>query len=265
MGKALQRIGAMILRYCYLLRSSWPRLLELIYWPAMNLLVWGFLTLYLSQDKSSLAQISATLIAGVLLWDVLSRAQFGFSASFLEEIWSRNIANLMMSPLRPLEFVAALMAMSLIRLVIGMVPVTLMALLLFKFNLYGLGFALAGFFANLMIASWAIGLLLSGLVLRNGLGAETLIWSLMFMLLPFACVYYPVAVLPVWLQPVSWLLPPTYVFEGMRRALIDHLFRADLMIEGFALNLVYLALGLFAFTTLLRGARRKGSLLAAGE
>ena len=265
MASSLGRIGAMTLRYWYLLRSSWPRLLELVYWPTMQMLVWGFLQLYLAQNTSALARISGTLIGAVLLWDVLFRGQLGFSISFLEEMWSRNIANLMMSPLRPVEFVAALMLMSLVRLAIGMLPVTALAFVFFGFNIYGLGFALAAFFANLVFTGWAIGLLVSGLVLRNGLGAESLAWSLMFLLLPLACVYYPVGTLPAWLQPVSWALPPTYVFEGLRAALLDRVFRADLMLEALALNAVYLALGLGAFVLLLRSARQKGSLLAMGE
>ena len=138
----------------------------------------------------------------------------------------------MISPLRPIEFVAALMIMSIIRLAIGMVPVTLLAIAFFGFNLYGLGFALAAFFMNLILTSWAVGIVVSGVLLRNGMGAESLAWTLMFLLMPLTCVYYPVSVLPDWLQPVAWALPPTYVFEGMRALIIDHVFRADLMIAG---------------------------------
>ena len=100
----------------------------------------------------------------------------------------------------------------------------------FDFNLYSFGFALAAFFMNLILTSWAVGIFVSGIVLRNGMGAESMAWTIMFLLLPLTCVYYPVSVLPGWLQPVAWLLPPTYVFEGMRALLIDHAFRADLML-----------------------------------
>jgi ABC-2 type transport system permease protein len=230
-----------------------------------QMLVWGFLQLYLAENHSLFAQASGILIGAVLLWDVLFRGQLGFSISFLEEMWSRNIGNLMMSPLRPAEFAAALMLMSLVRLGIGLVPVTLMAMGFFGFNIYGLGLGLAAFFVNLILTSWAIGLFVSGLVLRNGLGAESLAWSLMFLLLPLACVYYPVSTLPDWLQPVAWALPPTYVFEGLRAALLDHVFRADLMLQALGLNAVYLGIGFGSFILLLRSARQKGSLLAMGE
>src|SRR5246500_1128716 len=219
-ASSAHRISAMMLRHWYLLRSSWPRLLDLIYWPTVQMVTWGFLQYYIANNAGFFARAGGTFIGAVLLWDILFRGQLGFSMSFLEEMWARNIGNLMISPLRPIEFVVALMIMSLVRLAIGMGPVSLLALAFFGFNLYGLGLALAAFFANLILTSWAIGILVSGLILRNGLGAESLAWTIMFLLLPLACVYYPVTVLPNWLQLVSWALPPTYVFEAMRALLV---------------------------------------------
>ena len=262
---APHRVGAMVLRDLYLLRSSWTRLLELIYWPAVQLFVWGFLQFYIAQNSGFFARATGVFIAAVLMWDMLFRGQLGFSVSFLEEMWSRNLANLMISPLRPVEFVSALMIMSLIRLAIGMVPVTLLAIIFFGFNLYGLGIALAAFFANLILTGWAVGIVVAGVLLRNGMGAESLAWTLMFVLMPLTCVYYPVSVLPHWLQFIAWALPPTYVFEGMRALIMEHIFRSDLMVEAFALNGLYFGLAAAAFLGLLNSARRAGSLLQSGE
>jgi ABC-2 type transport system permease protein len=264
-GISFQRIGAMILRYWYLLLSSWPRLLELMYWPVLQVITWGFLQTYIAQNANFFLRAGGTLIGAVILWDILFRGQLGFSISFLEEMWARNLGNLMMSPLKPIEFLLALMAMSLIRLAIGVIPMTLLALYLFHFNFYGLGLPLIAFFCNLIFTSWAVGIFVSGLVLRNGLGAESIVWTLMFALMPLACVYYPVRVLPHWLQFVSWLLPPTYVFEGMRALLIDQVFRADLMLSSLAINAVLLVAAFGAFLALLRSARVHGSLLGGGE
>jgi ABC-2 type transport system permease protein len=229
------------------------------------MLMWGFLQTYVSQSAGLFARAGGTFIGAVLLWDILFRGQLGFSISFLEEMWSRNLANLMMSPLRPVEFIAALMIMSVVRLAIGMVPVTFLAIAFFGFNLWGLGLALAAFFANLLLTSWAIGIFVSGLVLRNGLGAENLAWTIMFIFLPLTCVYYPVSVMPVWLQSVAWALPPTYVFEGMRALLTDHVFRADLMLQALGLNALFFAAGSLSFLKLLQSAREHGSLLQTGE
>ncbi len=262
---SFNRVGAMVRRYWYLLRSSWPRILDLIYWPTVQMLMWGFLQLYVSQQAGFFARAAGVFIGSVLLWDILFRGQLGFSISFLEEMWSRNLANIMMSPLRPVEFISALMIMSVVRLSIGMVPVSLLAIAFFGFNLWGLGLALAAFFVNLILTSWAIGIFVAGLLLRNGMGAESLAWTIMFLFLPLTCVYYPVAVLPHWLQYVAWCLPPTYVFEGMRALLIHHVFRADLMIESFGFNVVLFAAASFAFLKLLQSARVQGSLLQTGE
>jgi ABC-2 type transport system permease protein len=218
---SLGRIGAMVLRYSYLLRSSWPRILEMVYWPAVQMLTWGFLQTYLVQAQgvapNSAAIAAGALIGGVLLWDILLRGQQGFSFSFLEEMWSRNIPNLLMSPLRPAEFVVALMVMSLIRLAVGVVPVTLMAIAFFGFNLWALGVAFAAFFVVLIFFAWSVGLLVSGILLRYGLGAENLVWSLMFIIQPLGCVYYPVAALPGWLQPICWGLAADLCFRGPAR------------------------------------------------
>ena len=262
---SVRRIGAMMLRHWYLLRSSWPRLLDLVYWPTVQMVTWGFLQYYVATNAGFFARAGGTFIGAVLLWDILFRGQIGFSVSFLEEMWSRNIGNLMMSPLRPFEFVAALMVVSIVRLSIGAVPVTFLAIAFFGFNLYALGFALVAFFFNLMLTSWAIGVLVSGLILRNGMGAENLAWSIMFLFMPLTCVYYPVTTLPIWLQPVAWALPPTYVFEGMRTLLIHHVFRPDLMADALALNAVFFTAGAFAFLKLLQSARRNGSLMQTGE
>src|SRR5262249_7303232 len=126
-GIGWHRIGAMLLRHWYLLTSSWPRLLEMVYWPALTLISWGFLQNYISGNASFFAKAGGTLIGAIILWDVLFRGQLGFSMSFLEEMWSRNLGNLMMSPLTPFEFLLSLMIMSLIRLAIGIVPMAVMA------------------------------------------------------------------------------------------------------------------------------------------
>jgi ABC-2 type transport system permease protein len=262
---SLRRIAALVLRHWYVIKSSWPRVFDLMYWPMVQMLMWGFLQLYVAQHSSFFAQAAGTFIAAVILWDILFRGQLGFSISFLEEMYSRNMGNLMMSPLRPIEFVAALMVMSLIRLAIGMVPVSLLAIAFFGFNLWGMGLALVAFFLNLFLTGWAVAILVAGLLLRNGLGAESLAWGIMFLFLPLTCVYYPVAVLPEWLQFFAWMLPPTYVFEGMRALVIDHVFRADLMAQALALNAVFFGAGVAGFLILLRSARREGTLLQGGD
>ena len=155
---------------------------------------------YLAGTTSPLVQAAGVLIGGVLLWDILFRSKIGFSTTFIEEMWSRNLGNLLTSPLHPFELVAALSVWSVTRLAVSMIPVAVAAYFIFGFNLLDLGAALVAFFAVLVLTSWSLGLLSAGVILRYGLGAEELAWSLAFILLPLSCVYYPVSVLPDWLQ-----------------------------------------------------------------
>lgn len=260
-----RRIWAMVLRYWYLIRSSWPRAAELIYWPLVQMLMWGFLQTHLATTSSYYAQAGGLMIGAVLLWDILVRGQLGYSVPFLEEMWSRNLGNLLMSPLRPNELIAALMIVSVMRLAIAVVPVLVLAYLFFGFNILSLGAGFAIFFASLILTSWALGLVGTGVVLRYGLGAESFIWLAVFVLLPVACVYYPVTTLPRWLRPVALALPPTHVFEGLRAVMIDHVLRWDLVIKALLLNVLWLAAGYGFFQRLLRGARLNGGLLRLGE
>lgn len=262
---SVRRIGALLRRYVYLLRSSSVRLVELIYWPFLQMLTWGFLQKFLASTNNPYAQGAGVLIGAVLLWDILFRSNLGFFTTFIEEMWSRNLGNLLISPLRPHELVMALCLWSVLRLSIGMLPVTAAAFFIFGFNLLDLGLWLAVFFAMLVVTSWSLGLIAAGVMLRYGLGAEELAWSLAFLLLPLTCVYYPLSALPGWLQPVALALPPTHVFEGMRAILLEHRFDAGDLWWALGLNAVYLAIGYGVFRWLLSRARDNGSLLQLGE
>jgi len=262
---SLRRIWAMVARYAYLIKGSVPRIMELMYWPLVQMLLWGFLQTHLARSTALYEQAAGLLIGSVLLWDILLRSQFGFSLSFLEEMWSRNLSNLLMSPLRPAEYVVSLMTISIIRLCIGLLPVIVLANLMFGFNLFSLGIALAAFFANLVFAGWTIGLIANGVVIRYGMGAESFTWIAVFALLPLCCVYYPLSTLPAWLQPVAQALPPTHVFEGMRALVIEKAFRPDLMLTAFGLNLLYFSAAYLLFLYFLWQARRQGTLMQIGE
>lgn len=262
---SFRRIGAMVLRHLYILRGSWPRVLEMAYWPAINMVVWGFTSQFFSSHSSWVAQAGGVLIGAVILWDVMFRGNLGVSLSFLEEMWSRNLGHLSVSPLRPHELVAAMLTMSLIRTMIGVLPAALLAVPLYHYSLFDLGLPLIAFWTNLLITGWAIGLGVSALVLRFGLGAESLAWVLVFAVAPLAGIYYPIASLPEWLQPLAWALPPAYVFEGMRGVLFGHGLDVGLLISAFGLNVLYLAAAAGLFLHTHHVARERGLLLNVGE
>lgn len=264
-GFSFRRMGAIVLRHYYLLRSSWVRVLELAYWPVLNMTLWGFITLFLAQQTSLIGQATGLLLAAVLLWDVLLRSQLGLGLAFLEEMWSRNLGHILVSPIRPHEFVSALFIVALMRVLIGVGPAALLAWALYEYSIFTMGLPLVAFFVNLVILGWAIGLAINGLILRFGLGAESMAWMALFVIAPVSGIYYPLSVLPDWLRPVAEALPAAHVFEGMRAVLLQGTFRFDYLLNAVLLNVVYFAAGAAAFLWCFHAARRRGLILQIGE
>ena len=155
--------------------------------------------------------------------------------------------------------------MSIIRVFIGVVPAALLAIPLYHYSIFTLGLPLLAFFTLLLVMGWGLGLVIGALLLRHGLGAESLAWLAVFLLAPASAVYYPVAVLPHWLQYVAWALPTAHIFEGMRAVMMQHVFRYDHFFAAVALDIVYLALGTLAFLYAFHVARKRGALLQTGE
>ncbi len=263
---ALRRIWGLMYRHLALYRRSWPRLLELTYWPTLQMCIWGFTSAFIASRIGVGGQVAAgILLGGVLLWEVALRSQMGMAISFLEEIWSRNLGHVFVSPLRPWELVAALIAMSAIRMVIGVLPAILLAWALYAFNLFDLGPVLILFTLNLMAMGWWIALGVVSLILRHGAGAEALAWSVLFGITPFAAVFYPVSILPAWLQPIALSLPAAHVFEGMRAALDTGLIHWPHLAWATGLNLVWTVAAALLFARQFRAARTSGALLSIGE
>jgi ABC-2 type transport system permease protein len=263
---SLRRIWGLMYRHLALYRRSWPRLLELAYWPVLQMCIWGFTASFLAARAGSpVVAAAGLLLGGVLLWEVALRSQMGVAISFLEELWSRNLGHVFVSPLRPWEMVAALIGMSVIRMALGVLPAILLAWALYEFNLFALGPVLVLFFANLMLMGWWVALAVVSLILRHGAGAEALAWSVLFGLTPFSCVFYPVAVLPAALRPIALALPSSHVFEGMRAVLHDGAIRWDQLGWAIGLNLLWTAGALLIFARQFRAARERGALLSIGE
>ena len=213
-----------------------------------------------------MAQAAGVFLSAVLLWDTLFRGQLGFSMCFLEEMYARHLGHLFVSPLRPIELVVANFLVSLMRVLIGVGGAAVLAIPIFHFSLIGtLGWTIIPFFAVLILFGWAIGLIIAGLVIRLGLGAETLAWAAIFLIQPFSAVYYPVETLPTAVRWIAWLLPSAPVFQGMRAVLVEHRFDGGLFVQAVAVLAVWLVIGGTSFTLLFRSARRRGLLLQSGE
>jgi ABC-2 type transport system permease protein len=263
---SLRRIWGLIYRHLALYRRSWPRLVEIAYWPTLELLVWGFTANFFAHAKMGQPVLAgAALIAGVLLWEVTLRGQLGVTFSFLEDIWSRNLGHVFVSPLRPTELVASLLFVSILRTVFGLLPATIIAYALYSYNIFALGPVLLLFFINLLFMGWWIALGIVSLLFRYGAGAEALAWTIAFGITPLACVFYPVAALPAWLQPVALAFPAAHIFEGMRAALLQHRTAWPDLGAAAALNLAWMLAAAAVFASQFRAARIRGALISIGE
>lgn len=259
------RIGAVCLRHLYVVRSSPIRILEMAYWPTMQMVLWGFFSEFFRTQSSTLAQAAGMFIGAMLLWDSLFRSNLGVSVSFLEEMWSRNLGHLFVSPLRPAEYLVSLILMSILRTLTGIIPACLLAIPFYEYNVFQMGLPLIAFFTNVLVTGWALGFVISALILRFGMGAESLAWVVVFAFAPFSAIYYPVRSLPEWLQGLALCLPQTHVFEGMRSVLFDGVFDYGHFQAACLLNLVFLLVAGAGFLYSFRVARQRGLLLGTGE
>ncbi len=260
----LYRVGALIQRHLYLYRRSLPRMTEVFFWPFLDLLLWGFVTLYLERFQQNLPRFVSFFLGALILWDILYRAQQGISVSFLEEVWSKNLLNLFVSPMRPSELLAALMSISVAKLLVAGTASALLAWLFYSFNLFVLGVSLIPFVLNLMVMGWAIGIVTMAAILRYGQEAEVMAWGLAFLVQPISAVFYPVSVLPKPVQQIALLIPASHVFEGMRMVVENNHFPLEHLLKAAALNGLYLTAALLYFYRNLRVVREKGLLMRSG-
>ncbi len=261
-----RRVWGLMYRHISLYRASWPRLLELAYWPTLQLCIWGFTASFFAARLGSPGVLAAgALLGGVLLWEVALRTQMGLALGFLEEVWSRNLGHVFVSPLRPWELLAALVGMSALRVAVGLAPALLLAWLLYAFDIFSLGLPLIPFALNLMAMGWWVALGVISLILRHGAGAEALAWSVLFGLTPLSAVFYPVSVLPAAVRPIALALPSAHVFEGMRTALATGAVAWDHLAWATGLNVLWLLAAGLVFAHQFQAARHRGALISIGE
>jgi len=254
-------VRALVLRYLYLYTRTPIRAVELLFWPFVHLLVWGYLTMFLKQNTGDDFPYAITfLIGAVILWDILFRAQQGVAIFFLEDVWSRNLLNIFAAPVTHADYLCATYAVGLLRAAITSTVLAALSIVLYAFNVFELGWSLLPYVFNLLVFGWALGMVSTALIVRWGPAAETLAWAVPFFIQPFAAVYYPVSALPTALQWAAKAIPCSYVFEGMRETLRTG--EIDWAMAGLAtvMNLAYLAVAGLIFLRTMRIARTKGLL-----
>ena len=255
-----RRISGLILRYRYLYSRSTFRLLDLFFWPVMDLLVWGFLTMYMLKLNSAIPHLVTFLIGAIIFWDVLYRSQQAVTVSFLEDIWSANLLNIFIAPIRISEFITATYCVGLLQCIIVLLLTSVLAFFFYQYNVLQIGFALLPFFLNLLLMGWWMGMITTALIIRWGHSAEALAWAVPYLIQPIAAVFYPLSVLPAWLQPIAVCMPATHVFEGMRGILRGEPLDPMRLVLAFTLNLMYMVACALFFRKMFEIARQRGLL-----
>jgi ABC-2 type transport system permease protein len=254
------RAAAIVLRHFYLLRGSLTRIVPLFAWVAVDIVLWGFITRYLNAVAASSLDFVPILLGAVLLWDFFSRVMHGVTTAFFEDVWSRNFLNLFATPLSLPEYLTGLVVSSTLTSAVALLVMLLLATGLFGLSVFAYGLALLPFLLVLFLFGVALGILGSGLVLRLGPAAEWFVWPIPALVSPFAGVFYPLATLPPWMQGMAMLLPPAYVFEGMRAVLAGGAVPGRWLALGAALAVGYVMAACWLFAAIYRQAVRSGLL-----
>jgi ABC-2 type transport system permease protein len=256
----LRPVAGILLRQLYLFRSSPVRLLPTFAWVAIDIVVWGFLTRYLNSVAGNHLNFVPILLGAVLFWDFFTRIMQGVTTAFLEDVWSRNFLNLFATPLSISEYVTGLVLTSVATSLIALVVMLVLATLVFGLSFIPLGAMLIPFVMVLLLFGVALGVVASALVLRLGPASEWLVWPMPALLSPFVGVYYPLSTLPVWMRDVGYLLPPSYVFEGMRALVNGQPFSNTGLLMGAALAILQVMLAGYFFARVFRYTVRTGLL-----
>ena len=255
-------ISALVMRHLFLYSRTPMRMVELVFWPLVDLVVWGNVTVFI--QKNSDAKFGGFILfflGAMILWDILFRAQQGVAISFLEDVWTRNLLNVFVAPVRTAEYVGATCVVGLLRVGVTLILLTVVAALAYQFHLTNLGLGLLPVMGNLILFGWFLGMISTALIMRFGQAAESLAWAIPFFIQPLAAVFYPVSVLPSWLQPIAMALPCTPIFEGMRTVLAGNPVPWGNVQHALLLNLAWGTVAALFFASNLRHVRKSGLLV----
>ena len=261
----LNKMYGLFFRHFFLIKSSFPRILDLIYWPTIQIILWGFISKFFSIYSNYYSDALGVILTCAILYDILFRSSISFNMLFLEEIWSRNFTNLFIAPLKLKEIIVALIFTALVRTLIGLVPAILLTSPLFGVSILNLGLPLILLFLSLYIFGITLGLFVSAGLIRFGPSFENIAWSSLFLLAPLGCIYYPIEILPNFFQIIAKSLPLVYIFDEARNILLNGFINYENLRQAYYLNLAYLSFGIFLFYSSFLKARIKGTLINMGE
>ncbi len=259
------KIFALSLRHIYLIKGSFPRILDLIYWPTIQIFLWGFISKFFTLTSTYYENTVGIILSAAILYDFLFRSSISYNMMFLEEIWSRNFTNLFIAPIKISEIISALTFTAIIRTLIGLIPAALLAIPFFGVSILKIGTPLILLLITLYIFGVTLGLLVTSGLIRFGPSFENIAWASLFFLAPLGCIYYPVDILPDLLQIIANLLPLVHIFEEMRNILIHDTVDYYQILKAVFISFLYFVVGIIIFYLSYKGAKNRGTLINMGE
>lgn len=251
------RIKAVLYQEFFVSLRSMEIIMDILFFPSMTIILFGFLSSYLSGTAGSL--VGQSVLMGMLLWQLIFITQYSVSVGSLWNIWSRNLSNMFVSPLDIKEYIFAHVLSGSLKALFVFLTTSIICIFVFNFNIFSLGLLnLSLFYINLVLFAFSIGIAILGLIFCFGTRIQAFAWGLVPMFQPLTAALYPVSVLPTPLKEIAYFFPPTYVFEAAREVLKSGVTDWHFIITAFWMNIIYVILGILFFRLMFRKSRESG-------
>ena len=257
----IHRINAVIVRHLYEARRNFDRVTDLIWWPVLDIIMWGFFTIYLAHSSRLQPNVVSCLLGAVILWGTFYGFQRDMAVGFIDELWCRNLINLFSTPLTLSEYMVGLIGVCLLKVMVGLCAASAVAWAAYSFDIVPWMPMFIPYLANLLFFALALGIAITGLIFRYTTKIQALAWSFAGLLMPASCVMYPMSSLPRWMRAIAWMLPTAHSFEGMRQVLAGNGFSPQHFWWGAGLNAIYFVLAIGFFGWIFEQARTRGLLV----
>jgi ABC-2 type transport system permease protein len=251
------RVQAIFFRYFYALIKGPQQLSDLFYWPLIDIFLWGLTSLWFAtQDPHN--DVPLLLMSGLIFWQITWRGAIDVSISLLQEFWHRNLVNLFSTPLKLSEWVLGISLFSICKLCVTIAFGISCVYAFYGIHILAIGWAFIPFAVVLLLFGWSLGLIAASIIIYWGQRVEAIAWMIGYVFAPFSAVFYPLSILPSWAQTISWCLPSTYIFEGMRQILHGAPFPTTYFCTSLPLAILYFAISLWIFHFAFEKSRSKG-------
>lgn len=255
----LRNIRAILLQEFYVTKGSFEVIFDVFVFSLASIVVYGFISRYLASGSN--VEIGQNLLIAVIFWEVVRITQYSTSLSSMWNVWSHNLSNMFIAPIKTSEYITAHIISATSKAALVMILALLLSPVVFHLNILSLGlFPIIFSFINMVIFAIAIGLVLIGLVFQYGTKIQALTWGLIFMIQPFCAVFFPVNILPTFMQVIAHCFPITYFFEWLRALHTGSHYGINTVLAAFLFNVVCLAAGCLIFTYQIAASKRSGQL-----